>query len=426
MTSRTVSHTTLDVGNTVDQEFARGVLDFEMRDYSRAECRMTEVLSIGEAQEHVIVRSKAAAMLGLIELERGNLDNAFVRLDEARNQARSPLETPWARFLGSAIAAIRARLAIQDVVRQIAQTQLEVEDEINELEDEIAKFTEGVYFSIKGISPGVQEAERKHGAIAEAFTATRSVLNVRLLCQFRAFLNGSAEIRLCTNRKGQAIFMLLVTRPGTRLHKEILLELLWPRQNPGVSIGRLHTAISRLRRALRESPLGDEGLLFESDCYFMDPNFDIDSDVDGFERHANRGIHLDSAQRPKAAIVELETARSLYTGPYLEEMREEDWAVDERTRLEDRYLEVLSRLAVLHFGMSDLSSCIRICQELLRYDNLREDACRLLMQSHYVKGNRILAIRAYQDLEIALQRELGIEPDRESQQLFERIRSQQM
>jgi DNA-binding SARP family transcriptional activator len=383
---------------------------------------MTEILSSNEDQDQVVVRSKAAGLLGLIELGRGRLERASRWLSKAASQSSVRLETPWGRFLASAISASKARLATEDVVGQIANTKLELEDEIQLLENEVARLSADVYFSIKGIIPRIEEPEEAYPGVAQPAQAASGVVDVRMLGRFQARHNGHSPIQLCSNRKGQSIFMILVSRPGNLIHKESLLELLWPRENPNVSAGKLHTAVSRLRRSLRESALGNESLLFEDDYYFVSPVFEFISDVDRFELQVDEGIRLETEQNQEAAIAGFEKARSLYGGPYLDDLRGEEWPIAERLRLENRYLEVLARLANLYFSNADLSSCIRCCEELIAHDNLREDAHRLLMQSHYIKGNRIQAIRGYRELEAALRTELGIEPDRETRMLFEKIR----
>jgi len=421
-TSSSTRHSVLKSDLNVHELFVHGLLLYELRDYDRAEQRMTEILSKAKGQDQGILRSKAAGVLGLIELGRGRLEEASAWLSEARSQPSGQFESPWALFLGSAIATIRAKVATEHVIRQITHTKSELEDESRLLQGEIAHFSEGVYYGIKGIAPEIPRVDNTFDAVRRPLTGLQDVINVRLLGRFRARLNDGSQIQLCSNRKGQAIFEILVTRPSIRLHKEILLELLWPREDPDISFGKLHTAISRLRRALRASALGDECLLFENDYYFISPEFNIVSDVARFERHADKGIRLESTQRPDAAIVELEMARSLYSGAYVDETRGEDWPIMERTRLEARYLEVLSRLAILYFGRANLSSCVGCCETLLRHDNLREDACRLLMQAYFIGGNRVQAIRAYRDLRASLKRELGVEPDRATRELLARIR----
>src|SRR5688572_18727945 len=56
-----------------------------------------------------------------------------------------------------------------------------------------------------------------------------------------------AEWRL---RKTKSLVKLLALAPGHQLHREQLLELLWPDQDPEAATNNLHKAVHTARRAL--------------------------------------------------------------------------------------------------------------------------------------------------------------------------------
>ena len=98
----------------------------------------------------------------------------------------------------------------------------------------------------------------------------------------------------------------------------------------------------------------------------------------------------------------------------------EDWLLDERERLRDRYVDALRRATDLAAGTpldgapTDHREAIRLARELLRCDPLREDSHRLLMRLHDEAGDRAAALRAYHECEAVLRRELGVEPSAET------------
>jgi LuxR family maltose regulon positive regulatory protein len=62
-------------------------------------------------------------------------------------------------------------------------------------------------------------------------------------------------------------------------------------------------------------------------------------------------------------------------------------------------------------------------RRLLARDDLHEDAVRALMECHAKLGERAQAMRVYQRFADRLAKELDAEPDDETTEIFERIRS---
>ncbi|MEJ7652176.1 MAG: bacterial transcriptional activator domain-containing protein [Chloroflexia bacterium] len=66
---------------------------------------------------------------------------------------------------------------------------------------------------------------------------------------------------------------------------------------------------------------------------------------------------------------------------------------------------------------------VELARGILEQDPCREDATRLVMRAHMLRGDRTAAIRAYQSCVRALEREFGLEPLPETQRLYEDARS---
>ena len=63
-----------------------------------------------------------------------------------------------------------------------------------------------------------------------------------------------------------------------------------------------------------------------------------------------------------------------------------------------------------------------MAQQALQLDATWEDAYRIQMQAYLQKGNRPMAIKTYQQCEKILEKEFGIEPLPETQQLLKKIK----
>jgi DNA-binding SARP family transcriptional activator len=64
---------------------------------------------------------------------------------------------------------------------------------------------------------------------------------------------------------------------------------------------------------------------------------------------------------------------------------------------------------------------IRLAQRVLDADPVWEDAWRVLMRAHMARGNRALAVRAWEACVAALDRELGLAPLPETAAVHRRV-----
>jgi predicted ATPase len=125
-------------------------------------------------------------------------------------------------------------------------------------------------------------------------------------------------------RKGRELVKILSLAPGHRLHREQLLEALWPDLDALAGANNLHQVVHVARRALGSGAieLRDELLTLRASV-----------DVDEFESAAKQARHSGSAGAHRAAL-------SLYGGELLPENRYDDWASARREAIEDLRAEL--------------------------------------------------------------------------------------
>lgn len=222
------------------------------------------------------------------------------------------------------------------------------------------------------------------------------------------------------SRKGKLVFKYLVTHRERPIPKEVLMDLFWPDSSPDAARNNLNVAIYGLRQSLHQNSPDESHILYQDDCYLINPDLDIWVDVEAFRDHLARARRLDE-NSPAGAIPEYHLAEALYTGDFLDEDRYEDWASAPRQQLKDAYLDVLERLSRHYYMRGEYATCIAQCRKALAVDSCRESAHRWIMQCYAQQGQRYLAIRQYQECADALQDELGVEPSGETVKLYERI-----
>src|SRR5262245_13959185 len=143
-----------------------------------------------------------------------------------------------------------------------------------------------------------------------------SVLEIRLFRQFAISVDGQpVEEHRWARRKPKQLVKTLALHPHHRLHREQLMELLWPELEPEAAANSLHKAIHFARHALEpELPTGaHSGFIHVQDQQvLLRATQRLWIDVDEFENRVVEAIERDAPTSYEAAL-------SLYVGDVLTE-----------------------------------------------------------------------------------------------------------
>lgn len=244
----------------------------------------------------------------------------------------------------------------------------------------------------------------------------RTAVVVRGLGSFRVTIAGeeiSQEQWVST--KARDLLAYFITFRGERIPGERLFEAIWA-DKPGRGMTAFHTALSRLRRALRREPAKSQFILVEAGEYWLDTAaFSVD--VDEFDAAL--------AQARAAASEDLaarwyEQAIALYHGEYLENLYY-SWLFPERQRLTQTYISALRSLANHHFVHERYTNALELLQRALRVDNLNEEVHCQAMRTYVALGDQAGLVHQYQDLQKTLADELGMEPLVSTKKLYEKL-----
>ena len=122
----------------------------------------------------------------------------------------------------------------------------------------------------------------------------------------------------------------------------------------------------------------------------------------------------------------LSSAAELYQGDLLaglavDEAPFEDWLQTERARLRELAFQGLLKLLAHQNRVGATEDAISTALRLVALEPLQEPAHRELMRLYAQSGRRGAALRQYQQCVALLQRELAVEPEPETQQLYQSI-----
>jgi predicted ATPase/DNA-binding SARP family transcriptional activator len=216
-------------------------------------------------------------------------------------------------------------------------------------------------------------------------------------------------------RKARSLVKLLVLAPGHRLHREQVLDLLWPDQEPGAAISNFRQTLYVARRALE--PGGSSSsryLAVRGEILVLCPTEPLWTDMEAF------AIAVARARRSREPA-DYRAALDLYAGDLLPEDRFEEWASDHREGLRREYLAVLVELAEVLEGRGEYPPAMEALRRALATDPASEGAHRGLMRLYARTDRRQEALRQFQTLEEVLRREVGVEPDPASRRSYEDI-----
>jgi TolB-like protein len=250
--------------------------------------------------------------------------------------------------------------------------------------------------------------------------ATRPVMEPSPMADLKLTLLGGFEMRLSTGaiadlpgQKDRALLAFLAIAAGEAHSRERLAGLLWSETGDQQARDSLKQALMRLRRCLGSA----DGETLRADRQSVGLDRDaVSMDVLVFERLVHGGT-----------IDALSEAVALYRGDRLDgiAVRDpafEDWLLLERQRLRQLFERALAELMSQALAAGDREKATAAARRLLLLDPLSEAACRTLMQVHTDEGQTAQALKLYDGLRDRLHRELGVQPERDTTALCERIR----
>jgi DNA-binding SARP family transcriptional activator len=244
-------------------------------------------------------------------------------------------------------------------------------------------------------------------------------LRIQLLGGFRVERAGVAPTASSWQRRtAKTLTKLLATHPRHRLHREQVLEILWPDVELESALNSFGKALHAARRALepellpRESsaylPLTDSMVALDAEHVWID--------ADHFESLAEGALR-------RGDLAGYERALAAYGGELLPEDRYEDWCAERRDHLAALHIQLLFALAEAHEERGSLSASAARLREALQHDPTREDVHRRLMGLYASMGARDQAMRQFQICEDALKRELDLAPEQSTVELHRRIQA---
>src|SRR5215208_5617279 len=214
-------------------------------------------------------------------------------------------------------------------------------------------------------------------------------------------------------RKAAALIKLLALAPGHRLHREQVMDLLWPELGKKAASNNLRNTLHAARKILDPAG-GSRYLASEDDSLVLCPGGDLWVDVDAFEEAAVGARRSGDPAAYRAAI-------ELYSGDLLPEDRYEEWAEARRGQLRRTYIVLLLEAAWLYQERGEYEMGIEALHRAVAEEPTREEAHAGLMRLYALSELQAEALGQYERLCEALSMQLGTEPAAATRRLRDEI-----
>lgn len=204
-------------------------------------------------------------------------------------------------------------------------------------------------------------------------------------------------------------YLAMQRRPVAR---DELLEALWPGDDPRRSVARFYQAVSEARKLLGDA------FQRERERYTLDHDR-LRIDVDEFDRLRREAEGIAGDQQRAL----LEQALALFRGDPLAEI-DALWAESEQRRLTAVRADLLGRAGRLRLECGDASGALDFAEAAAALDASNERPVQLAMEAEAALGRREAVEDRYERLRRVLDDQYGLEPARDTKQLYRRLLGQ--
>jgi len=232
-----------------------------------------------------------------------------------------------------------------------------------------------------------------------------SSLQIRLLGSLALTYEGEL-CSLPSSSNVRSLLAYLIFHHDRLISRDRLAGIFWPDRPDDRARRALSQALWQARSAL--GPAADR-LTAERQEVTFELRAKDRLDVAEFERFAD-----------DADLRSLEASADLYRADFLEGIYD-DWALLERERLRECYLQVLGRLSALYKQRGDYERALVYAQRLVAADPLHEEAYCEAMRLYHLLGRSQAALEQFAALSALLEKEMSISPTLATLALYQEI-----
>jgi DNA-binding SARP family transcriptional activator len=368
----------------------------------------------------VIGHVRAVLAQGFVALSAGSTGLALVKAIEAADLARSRQDLPGlAEAMELEAATVADETRARSLLEQARRIWEEIEAPIGMARVDFA--LAGLAGGDAGLAERSGETLRQLGAkglaleasmVAESLSERASHdVNIRTLGGFGVTVAGeSVPSSAWQSRVAREVVGMLAATRGRPVHREVVIERLWPDEDPTKAGNRLSVALSTIRGVLDPQRGHDNDHYLVADRESLSLNLDhVDIDIETFLEEARQGRTLIRLGRREAGLAMLRTAEARYVGEFLEDQPYADWAIGIREEARAEFMSIARILAETEAESGDHDASARWYMRILEQDAYNEPAHLALVAAMAAAGRHGTARRLYR-IYVSRMSELDVEP----------------
>lgn len=278
-------------------------------------------------------------------------------------------------------------------------------------------------------SSGKADIAAKAGELLEALAPqTIEPLVIKMLGPFQVSRGGrilSADD--WRSKKALTAFKYLAAnRSRGFVHRDVIMELLWPEAPLESAQKSLNTTLSSLRKTLEpEAGRGESSyLISKGDALRLELGAKGQVDLVLFRERLSQAAKAREIGDFDLYFHTLGEAADLYAGDFCADDLYEDWCSQKREAIRSDYIETLINMATEHLRRGEDAEALRRLEEALRKDPGREDLYRKQMIIHSQMGNRPGIEETFRRCSNYIQDNYDASPSQETTELYSRLRQQ--
>jgi DNA-binding SARP family transcriptional activator len=226
---------------------------------------------------------------------------------------------------------------------------------------------------------------------APSSTAVRSVppLAVRCFGGFELQVDGSTPDLARVRPRARALLRLLALYAGQPVHREVIVDAMWPQLDAAAATHNLHVCVSGLRSALEPGVARGASRLVvrDGERYLLALPDGALSDLRSFDALIATAERARNAGASDDAIRDLDAALHLYTGDVLPEDGPTEWVLPHREQYKVRAAEAAALLGRLHLDHGRPEQAAAAARRSIDVDPCRDASWRLLVAAHEAAGD---------------------------------------
>lgn len=213
----------------------------------------------------------------------------------------------------------------------------------------------------------------------------------------------------------------MILHHASPLHRELIVEQIWPGINPERANVNFRNTATRLRQAFAQAldnRIPKHAIfVFRNKRYQILEGVKIQLDIEDCSALLKAADRLEA---PDSRAELISQAMALYRGDFLPEIYDA-WADPLRRGLRENILNHLHWLAGHTMRTGNYPACLSVCDKYLSMDPYSEEITCLCMQALARMGQTTSIKNRYEQLKRKLEKELGTKPSDQTQELYQAL-----